>query len=441
MKLRILVWGLGYVGSVTASCLAHLGHEVIGVEPNLTKVGMLNAGHSPVKEPGLDSVVSKTVAEGRLRAVPDGIALLPCTDISLICVGTPSEPDGSLMLDYVRKVAADIGAGLRLSTQYHVIALRSTVFPGTTRNILGKILEEESGRKAGKDFGLVMNPEFMRETSAVEDFRVPPFTAIGELDSRSGDVLEEMYQPIQSPVCRVSLEEAEILKLCNNAFHALKIGFANEIGRLCDQLSIDGHSVMQLVCMDKKLNISSAYLKPGFAFGGSCLPKDVRSLIFQARRLGVELPIIDGVLPSNRLQIEAARLKVLQTGARRVGVLGLSFKPNTDDLRESPIIGLIRDLWQDGIDVLVHDPDVKPEEMLGSNLEYLERQLPQIHQILRSESKEVLERSQVVIVAQKRPEFTALLKNCDGRVTIVDLVRMSDDAALRKMPNYRGLSW
>jgi len=281
----------------------------------------------------------------------------------------------------------------------------------------------------------------MRETNAVEDFRVPPYTAIGELDSRSGDVLEEMYKPIQSPVCRVSLEEAEILKLCNNAFHALKIGFANEIGRLCDQLSIDGHSVMELVCMDKKLNISSAYLKPGFAFGGSCLPKDVRSLIFHARRLGVELPIIDGVLPSNRLQIEAACLKVLQTGARRVGVLGLSFKPNTDDLRESPIIGLIRDLWQDGIDVLVHDPDVKPEEMLGSNLEYLERQLPQIHKILRSESKEVLERSQVVIVAQTRPEFTALLKNCDGRVTIVDLVRMSDDAALREMPNYRGLSW
>jgi GDP-mannose 6-dehydrogenase len=432
--LQILVWGLGYVGSVTASCLAHLGYEVVGIEPSLVKVQRVNSGYSPVKEPGVDSMLGSAVAEGRLRAVNDGIPLLPCADISLICVGTPSNADGSLMLDYVRKVAADIGAGLRHSTKYHLVALRSTVFPGTTRNILGKILEEESGRKAGRDFGLAMNPEFMRETNAVEDFRVPPYTAIGELDSRSGDLLEEMYKPIQSPVYRVSLEEAEILKLCNNAFHALKIGFANEIGRLCDRLSIDSHSVMQLICADKKLNISPAYLKPGFAFGGSCLPKDVRSLIFHARGLGVEIPILDGILPSNRLQIDAARLKILQNGAQRVGVLGLSFKPNTDDLRESPIIQLIRDLWQDGLDVLVHDPDVKPEEMLGSNREYLERQLPQIHQILRSNLRDVLENSQLLVVSQRRPEFITKLKALNGHVTIIDLVRMTEHPASIKTP-------
>jgi GDP-mannose 6-dehydrogenase len=237
------------------------------------------------------------------------------------------------------------------------------------------------------------------------------------------------------------LEEAEILKLCNNAFHGLKIGFANEIGRLCDQLNIDSHSVMKLVCADRKLNISPAYLKPGFAFGGSCLPKDIRALTSEARRRGVELPILDGVLPSNRLQVEAARRKLLATGARRVGVLGLSFKPHTDDLRESPMISLIRDLWQDGLDVLVHDPDVKPEEMLGSNLEYLERQLPQIHQILRLDLNEVLEHAQAVIVGQKRPEFVSGLKELNGRVTIVDLVRMSEDPELLNKRDYQGISW
>lgn len=439
--MRLLVWGLGYVGSVTASCLAHLGYEVIGIEPNPTKVDKVNSGYSPVKEPGLDSLVGSAVADGRLRAVPDGIPLIPCADVSLICVGTPSGADGSPNLDYVRKVATDIGIGLRHSTNYHAVALRSTVLPGTARNLVGKILEEQSGCKVGRDFGLAMNPEFMRETNAVEDFRRPPYTVIGELDSRSGDLLEEMYKPIQSPLYRVSLEEAEILKLCNNAFHALKIGFANEIGRLCDRVHIDSHAVMQLICADNKLNISPAYLKPGFAFGGSCLPKDVRSLTSHARRLGVELPILEGILPSNRLQIEAARLKVLQAGAQRVGVLGLSFKATTDDLRESPVIALIRDLWQDGIDVLVHDPDVKPEEMLGSNLEYLERQLPQIHQILRPELKDVLEKCELLVVSQRRPEFISELKKLNGKVSILDLVRMSEDATLVKAPNYQGLSW
>jgi GDP-mannose 6-dehydrogenase len=439
--LKILVWGLGYVGTVTASCLAELGHEVVGVEPNLSKVRILSAGQSPVKEPGLDSLVSKAVAEERLRAVSDGIPLVPWADVSLICVGTPSEADGSLLLNHVREVAAEIGSGLRYASKYHVVALRSTVFPGTTRDVLGKILEEQSGRDIGRDFGVAMNPEFMRETNAIDDFYRPSYTVIGALDSQSGDWIEEIYRPIDSTVYRVSLEEAEILKLCNNAFHALKIGFANEVGRLCDKISIDSQAVMQLICADEKLNISPAYLKPGFAFGGSCLPKDIRSLTSHARRLGVELPILEGILPSNRLQIQTAHLKVLQTGARRVGVLGLSFKPQTDDLRESPIIDLIRDLWQDGIDVMVHDPDVQPEQMLGSNREYLERQLPQIHQILRADLNEVLEKSQIVVVGQKRPEFTARLNELDGQVTILDLVRMSENPASTKTAHYQGISW
>jgi len=439
--MRILIWGLGYVGTVSAACLAQLGHEVIGVEPNLTKVEALNAGHSVIKEPDLNTLVSQMVGVGRLHATQDGVPLIPWADTSLICVGTPAAADGSPVLEYVRNVAVDIGRGLREANDYHVVVLRSTVFPGTMRNMLGQILEEQSSRQAGDDFGLVMNPEFMRETNAISDFYAPPYTVIGELDTRSGDRIEALYQDIKAPIYRVSLEEAELLKLVNNAFHALKIGFANEVGRLCDRLGVDSHALMRLVCADTKLNISSAYLKPGFAFGGSCLPKDLRSLTFHARRLGVEIPIVNAVLPSNRLQIEAARLKVHALGARRVAVLGLSFKPATDDLRESPIIGLIRDLWQDGVDVLVHDPDVQPETMLGSNREYLERQLPQIHQILRPRIADVLRECQAVVVSQKRPEFTAALQTLNGHATVLDLVRLSEEPASLGVSKYRGISW
>jgi len=439
--MRIIVWGLGYVGTVSAACLAQLGHEVIGVEPNLTKVEALNAGACAIKEPGLDHLVSQMVETGRLRATQDGVSLIPWADISLICVGTPAAVDGSPVLEYIRNVALDIGHGLRDTSEYHVVVLRSTVFPGTMRKVLGPLLEEHSGRQVGRDFGLVMNPEFMRETNAISDFYAPPYTVIGELDPRSGDRIEALYRDLKAPIYRVSLEEAELLKLANNAFHALKIGFANEIGRLCDRLGIDSHAIMRLVCADTKLNISPAYLKPGFAFGGSCLPKDLRSLTFNARRLGVELPILDAVLPSNRLQLEAARLKVHELGARRVAVLGLSFKPSTDDLRESPIIGLIRDLWQDGVDVLVHDPDVQPDIMLGSNREYLERQLPQIQQILRPHIADALHDCQIVVVSQKRPEFTAALQALNGRATVLDLVRLSEDPALLGISTYRGISW
>ena len=423
--MRIIIWGLGYVGTVCAACLAELGHEVVGVEPNGSKLAMLNAGRSPVKEPGLDLSVSKSVSAGRLRAVSSGVSLVPWADVSLICVGTPSEPDGSLMLDHVRNVAADIGAGLRDADNYHVVALRSTVFPGVSREVLGTILQETSHRELGRDFGLAVNPEFMREATAINDFYNPSYTIIGALDSRSGDLIETLYERINSIIYRVTLEEAEILKLCNNAFHALKIGFANEIGRICEQIGVDGHAVMQLICADQKLNISPAYLKPGFAFGGSCLPKDVRSLAFHARRLGIELPIMDGILPSNRVQIDTARLKILRTGAQRIGILGLSFKPTTDDLRESPIIGLIRDLWQDGIDVRVYDPDVQLDQMLGSNLEYLERQLPQIRQILQTDINEVVGYSQLIVAAQNRREFADLLNQLHGKKLIIDLVRGS----------------
>ena len=286
-----------------------------------------------------------------------------------------------------------------------------------------------------------MNPEFLRECSAVNDFNSPPYTIIGELDPRSGEMMEQLYQNVNAPVKHVSLEEAELLKITNNAFHALKVGFANEVGRLCDSLGIDSHRLMELVCSDDKLNISSAYLRPGFAFGGSCLPKDLRSLIYSARRLGIELPILDSILPSNRIQITIARVKLQELGVKRVAVLGLSFKPGTDDLRESPIISLIRDLWEDGIDVLVHDPDVNPKEMLGANLAYLERQLPQIGKILCSQMEEMLEQSEAVVVSQRRQEFLDVLRKFNGRLVVFDLVRLSDEPNPMGIVKYRGISW
>ena len=439
--MRILVWGLGYVGTVSAGCLADLGNEVIGVEPHYPKVDAINRGHSAIKEPGLQDLVQGTVASGCFRATTDGVDHLSQSNISLICVGTPSGADGRPQLNAIENVSRDIGRGLRQTSRYHVVVVRSTVFPGTSRQMIRNILEEHSGKKAGEDFGLVMNPEFLREGSAVNDFHTPSYTIIGELDTRSGEIVEQMYQKITAPLKHVTLEEAELLKITNNVFHALKVGFGNEIGRLCDRLDIDSHRLMELVCADSKLNISPAYLRPGFAFGGSCLPKDLRFITYNARRLGIEVPILDSILPSNRLQVTLARLKLQEVGLKKVGVLGLSFKPGTDDLRESPIISLIQELWQEGLDVLVYDPDVNPAEMLGSNLSYLERQLPQINNILCDSVEQMLTRSEVVIISQKRPEYMEALQKFGDKIVILDLVRMSDRPDQFTFKEYRGMSW
>lgn len=439
--MRVLVWGLGYVGTVVSACLAQSGHEVIGIELSAEKVKTFNEGRSPIKEPGLDALIQEGIAAGRLRAVIDGEQYVPWADVSLICVGTPSMADGSPMLDYIQGVAQQIGHGIRHSERYHVVVLRSTVFAGVARKFLLPLLEMYSQRSAGADFGLVVNPEFLRETDAIKDFYAPPYTVIGELDPRSGDQIASLYENIEAPLYRVALEEAEVLKVVNNAFHALKVGFGNEIGRVCDHLGIDSHVVMQLVCADTKLNISPVYLKPGFAFGGSCLPKDLRSLTFHARRLGVEVPILDAMLPSNRLQVKAARIKIHESGAKRIGILGLSFKAGTDDLRESPMISLVRELWQDGLEVMIYDPDVNPEILLGSNLYYLKRQLPQIDQILRSDLQEVLNACQTVVVCQKRPEFIAALQELNSNTAVIDLVRLNKGASLPGIVKYEGISW
>lgn len=419
--MRVLVWGLGYVGTVTAACLAEMGHDVVGVDPSLPKVDAINAGRSAIKEPGLAELVARTVTAGRLRAVAEGTGRVVEADFSLVCVGTPSAADGGPVLDYLRRAVEDVGRGMRGHRRPHVVIVRSTVFPGTTRLVVLPLLEEHSGRTAGRDFGLAFNPEFLRETTAVRDFHDAPYTVIGELDERSGSAAASLFERLRAPVHRVALEEAELLKLANNSFHALKVGFANEIGRLGAALRLDAAAVMGLVCADRKLNISPAYLRPGFAFGGSCLPKDLRSLVHHGERMGVQLPILRGILQSNREQIEATRVKITELNVRQIAVLGLGFKAGTDDLRESPVIALIRDLWQDGLNIRVHDPDIRLEEMLGSNRDYLQRQLPQIRDILRERLEDCLAGCEAVVVTQRRPEFEEAVARLGAEIRRVDL--------------------
>ena len=421
--MKILVWGLGYVGTVVVGCLAKLGHEVVGIDPVAAKVAAIKAGKSPIKEPGLDELIQAGVANGKITAVTSGRELVQDADISLVCVGTPSAPDGSTGLKYIQAVATEIGDGLGRSDKYHVVVLRSTVFPGTTDKVLRPLLEQHSQKRSGEDFGVVMNPEFLRETTAIKDFYDPPYTVIGQYDRRAGDMVAHLYEGISGEIYRVSVETAELLKQTNNSFHALKVAFGNEIGRLCDRLELNSKELKDLVCADTKLNISPAYLRPGFAFGGSCLPKDLRSIVFHGQRLGVSLPVMEAILPSNTEHIEAARIKVHNLNVKTVTVLGLSFKANTDDLRESPMLELIRKLWQDGLNIRVYDPDVQLVTIMGSNLEYLERQLPQIKKICSSSLAEALQNTEAVVLAQERPEFQTALKKLPIGVEIIDLVR------------------
>jgi GDP-mannose 6-dehydrogenase len=429
--MRVLVWGLGHVGTVTAACLAEAGHEVLGIEPELATVQAINAGHSPVVEPGLVELVGKVVAAGRLRGCTDAAAMGPWGAVSLVCVGTPATADGSGFLDQVSRVAPALGACLRQQAAYHVVALRSTVFPGVTRGILGALLERHSGLQAGQEFGLVHHPEFLRTGSALADFRAPAYTILGELDPRAGNTVAALFGHLPAPIYRLGLEEAELLKLVTNAFHGLKVGFANEVGRLCTRLNLDSGRIMDLLCADTRLNISPAYLRPGFAFGGSCLSKDLHCLTSQARALGVPLPIVEAVLPSNQLQIDEARRRARDMGARRVGVLGLGNKPGSDDVRGSPVVELIGLLVDDGMEVLAFDPDVSLDRLGGSNLEYLHRRLPQARDILCHEMQSVLDRCDLLIVGQDRLEFVAAVRRLRGHggpPAVLDLARL--DGAL-----------
>ncbi|MFI6938021.1 nucleotide sugar dehydrogenase [Streptomyces sp. NPDC050418] len=447
--MRVSVLGLGYVGCVSAACLASLGHEVIGVDVNQAKVDLVNAGRAPVVEERIGELTAEVVRSGALRATADVRAAVLDSEVTLVCVGTPSEANGSLCTTYLERVTEQIGAALAerdadgggtADGARHTVVYRSTMLPGTCIDLLIPILEKYTGGSAGVDFGVAVNPEFLREGSSVQDFFDPPKTVIGELDPASGDVVAALYGDLPGEVFRVALPTAEAIKYADNAFHGLKIGFANELGAVCQALGVDPHQVMDVFLADRKLNISPAYLRPGFAFGGSCLPKDLRSLVHAARRADVSVPILSHVLPSNSDHLQRAVELVERTGKRRAGLFGLSFKPGTDDLRESPLVELAERLIGKGYELKIHDANVSLSRLLGANRAYIETRLPHIAQLLVDSVDDVLAHAEVCLVGTKDPAVLAALPHGEGPV-LIDLVRLPDAQARRAEPGYVGLVW
>ncbi len=437
--MKLSVFGIGYVGCVSAACFAKEGHDVTGVDVNPTKVEIINKGNSPIIEPGIGELMKEAVASRRLRATTSAAEAVNNSEVSLVCVGTPSNSNGSLDLRYVTRVCEEIGAALRTKQERHVVIMRSTMLPGTIENVVVPALEKASGKMAGADFGVCINPEFLREGSSLKDFYAPPFTIIGADDETAAAVVRALYANIDAPLFVTTLKTAEMVKYVCNSFHALKVGFANEVGNICKALAIDSHVVMDIFCQDTKLNLSPYYLKPGFAFGGSCLPKDLRAINYKAKELDVEVLLLSAVLPSNRLQIERAVDMVVSTGEKRIGVLGFSFKAGTDDLRESPMVSLIETLIGKGYQLSIYDRDVSLARLFGANKEYIEREIPHISQLMRDSLQEVLEDSDVLIIGNEAPEFFELETDLRADQVVIDLVRLFEGRTSDE--RYRGICW
>ncbi|MEV7550899.1 nucleotide sugar dehydrogenase [Amycolatopsis sp. NPDC089917] len=438
--MKISVFGLGYVGCVSAACLAGRGHEVVGVDVNPVKIDLISGGKAPVVEERIGELTAEVVAEGKLRATTDVRQAIADSEVSLICVGTPSAPNGSLSTAFLERVAEEIGEALADKTERHTVVFRSTMLPGTCLDLLVPILEKSSGRTAGVDFGVAVNPEFLREGSSVKDFFDPPKTVIGELDPASGDVVAALYEGLPGEVFRVAIPVAEMTKYADNSFHGLKIGFANELGAICRALGLDSHQVIDVFLADRKLNISPAYLRPGFAFGGSCLPKDLRGLVYAAHRADVAVPILSHVLPSNDEHLQRAFDLVAHTGKRKIGLFGLSFKPGTDDLRESPLVELAERLLGKGYDLRIYDANVSLSRLMGANREYIEGRLPHLGQLLAGSIEEVVDHAEVCLIGTADPDVLAALPAGGGH-TIIDLVRVPDADRRRTEEGYVGLAW
>jgi GDP-mannose 6-dehydrogenase len=437
--LKISVFGLGYVGSVSAGCLASDGHEVIGVDPVSTKVDLINRGFSPIIETEIGEIIAATAKDGRLRATNDSAQAILNTDLSLVCVGTPSQANGNLDLRYVRRICEEIGETLKIKTTRHTVVIRSTILPGTMHKVVIPTLEEYSGKKAGVEFGICNNPEFLREGSAVEDFRSPPKTVIGELDQASGDVLVKLYEKLEAPLIRTDIETAEMVKYVDNSWHALKIGFANEIGNLCKSSGIDGHAVMDIFCQDRKLNISPSYLKPGFAFGGSCLPKDLRALSYHAKVHDLQLPILTSILPSNEIQITRGLQLIMEKENSRVGVLGFTFKAGTDDLRESPVIEVIERLLGKGYDLRIFDKNVNLAKLVGANRDFILNRIPHISRLMAPSIEAVLEHAQTVVISNKDSDFADVPTRLREDQQLVDFARIGNQRS--GDGKYDGICW
>jgi GDP-mannose 6-dehydrogenase len=436
---RIAVFGLGYVGAVSAAMFAHDGHDVIGVDPNLTKVEMINGGRSPVIEAGMDELIRDGVEAGRIRATTDAREAVRGSDISIVCVGTPSNGNGSLDLSQIQKVCQEIGSALADAPGFHVVVIRSTMLPGSTEGVVIPTLEDASGRRSGADFGVCVNPEFLREGTSIRDFRDPPFTLIGGMEPDSIRAVASLYASLRAEVIEVPIRVAEMVKYACNAFHAVKITFANEIGNICADQGIDSYRVMEVLAADTKLNISPAYLKPGFAFGGSCLPKDLRALVYQARRVDIDAPLLEAISKSNRGQIERALEMIKRTGHKRVGVLGFSFKAGTDDLRESPLVELIERLIGKGYQVRVYDRNVSLANLQGANRAYIEKEIPHIASLMAETVDDVLAASDVIVIGNADESFRRALAGAGPEHTILDLVGIGRGEA--SMARYEGICW
>ena len=441
MKRNVSVFGLGYVGSVTAACLAHQGHHVVGVDSNVAKTESLESGRSPIIEKGLDDLIATARRDSRLRATTDAAAAILKSEISLICVGTPSQPNGKLDLTHIRNVCREIGQVLRQSNKFHWVVLRSTVLPGTTANVVVPILEEAAGKHTGVDFAVCYNPEFIREGTAVADFFEPPFTVLGASNKSHLQPLRDVYEGVNSRVFETSLAGAEMVKYACNAFHAVKVGFANELGTLCKAFGVDAQSVSEIFTSDTRLNISAAYLSPGFAFGGSCLPKDLRALTYGAKELDIQLPLLASILPSNTQHIERAVESVLRTKVRKIGVLGLSFKAGTDDLRESPLVQLIKRLLGEGLEIRIWDREVSLGNLIGSNRQYIQEVIPHIGSLLRPTLEEVVQTTDVVLIGTKAIDQQELQGLLRADQTVIDLVNLNSSQRPRGSFVYEGICW
>jgi GDP-mannose 6-dehydrogenase len=437
--LKVSIFGMGYVGTVSAGCFANDGHEVIGVDPVQTKVDLINKGQTPIIEADIGEIIASTVRSGRLRATDNQAQAIRETELSFVCVGTPSQFNGNLDLTYINRVCEQIGQAIKSKAERHTVVIRSTILPGTMQKTIIPILEESSGKKAGVDFSVCHNPEFLREGTAVKDFNFPPKTVIGELDKPGGDKLAALYAKLSAPLIRTDLETAEMVKYVDNCWHALKIGYANEIGNLCKSFGIDAHQVMNIFCQDEKLNISRAYLMPGFAFGGSCLPKDLRALIYKAKTHDLDLPIIKSILPSNEMQVARGLQLIMEKGNKRVGILGFSFKAGTDDLRESPVIEVIERLVGKGYDLRIYDKNVNLARLVGANRDFILNRIPHISKLMVANIEAVLAHAQTVLIGNKDPDFRDVAARLRNDQLLVDFVRISDRRS--EEGKYDGICW
>ena len=442
-SLNISIFGLGYVGAVSAACLARQGHHVIGVDVSPAKVGMIAAGSSPIVEERLEAIIQDEVRSGRLVTTTDAAQAIAHSDLSLICVGTPSNADGSIDLRQIESVCGQIGGALRAKAAagrpVHNVVVRSTILPGTMTNMIIPALERYSGLRVGRQLHACVNPEFLREGKGVEDFYNPPLMLIGAGDEDVAATVRAMYRGIEAPLFVTSIEIAEMVKYACNGFHALKTAFANEIGAVCKSIGVDSQHVMSIVCADTKLNLSAAYLTPGFAFGGSCLPKDLRALIDLAHAKDVDVPVLEAILPSNTLHIERVVSLISSSACERIGVVGLSFKAGTDDLRESPMVTLVKVLLSRGLKISIYDRDLSLSRIIGANKEYILNEIPNIESLMRRDLTDVLRGSDLVVLGTRTATADEIIPHLRPDQTIIDLVRLLERGTNRG--NYHGICW